>query len=142
MPDTPDIQPGPYVLDAHAIFAFLQNEPGEPVVSELIERAATDVTLYLSLINLGEIVYITERETDAQKSAEILADVRRLPLVLCEATEPRVLAAAHIKAQHAVSYADAFAIALAQEMKATLVTGDPEILAVAQIIPLLPLQST
>jgi ribonuclease VapC len=108
---------------------------------KLIERAATDVTLYLSIINFGEIAYITERETGAHKSAEILADVRRLPLVLCEAAEPRVLAAAHIKAQHAVSYADAFAIALAQEMKATLVTGDPEILAVSEIIPLLPLQS-
>jgi len=34
--------------------------------------------------------------------------------------------AAHIKARHAMAYADAFAAALAQETAATLVTGDPE----------------
>lgn len=125
MPDAPDIPSGSYVLDTHALFAFLQVEAGEALVAGLIERTATDVVLYLSLINFGEIAYITEREEGVEKSAEILADIRRLPLVLCEVTEPRVLAAARIKAGHAVSYADAFAIALAQELKATLVTGDP-----------------
>ena len=36
------------------------------------------------------------------------------------------LAAAHVKAHHAISYADAFAVALAQQMQATILTGDPE----------------
>jgi ribonuclease VapC len=36
------------------------------------------------------------------------------------------LMAAHIKARHAIAYADAFAAALAQHVTATLVTGDPE----------------
>jgi predicted nucleic acid-binding protein len=34
----------------------------------------------------------------------------------------RTLAAAHVKAHHSVSYADAFAIALAQEMQPQIVT--------------------
>lgn len=34
--------------------------------------------------------------------------------------------AAHIKAEHAIPYADAFAAALAQHTRAALVTGDPE----------------
>ena len=33
---------------------------------------------------------------------------------------------AHIKAHYPVSYADAFAVALAQEMDGPVVTGDPE----------------
>jgi predicted nucleic acid-binding protein len=37
-----------------------------------------------------------------------------------------VLAAAHVKARYSVSYADAFAVATAQEYHATVVTGDPE----------------
>jgi len=35
-------------------------------------------------------------------------------------------AAAHVKAHYALAYADAFALALAQERQATLLTGDPE----------------
>jgi ribonuclease VapC len=42
--------------------------------------------------------------------------------------------AAHIKARHPVSYADAFAVALAQEYGATVVTGDPEVRAVESLI--------
>jgi predicted nucleic acid-binding protein len=38
----------------------------------------------------------------------------------------RLLEAAEIKAKHMVSYADAFGAALAQELRAKLVTGDPE----------------
>jgi len=32
----------------------------------------------------------------------------------------------HVKAQHPVSYADAFVVATAVEYSATIVTGDPE----------------
>jgi len=137
MPTTPDIHPGPYVLDTHALFAFLQRETGENLVAALIERAAVDVTLYLSLVNFGEMAYITERERGARQSAQMLEDVRRLPLVLCEVTEARVLAAARVKAHHAVSYADAFAVALAQELGAILVSGDPEIRALRGLVPVL-----
>jgi hypothetical protein len=41
-----------------------------------------------------------------------------------------VLAAAHIKVQHPLAYLDAFAVALPQTKKATLLTGDPEMRAV------------
>ena len=34
------------------------------------------------------------------------------------------------KATHTISYGDAFAVALAQELEATLVTGDPEMKSV------------
>jgi predicted nucleic acid-binding protein len=96
-----------------------------------------DVTLHLSLINFGEIAYIAERERGPEQAAQILADVRRLPIALYEPTETRVLAAAHIKAQHAVSYADAFALALAQELNGTVVTGDPEIRAAHGLVSVL-----
>jgi ribonuclease VapC len=37
-----------------------------------------------------------------------------------------VLEAAHIKAGHSISFADAFAVSLANELGATILTGDPE----------------
>ena len=52
--------------------------------------------------------------------------VEQLPVQILEATRERVLAAAHLKANHALSYADAFVVAAAQEMEATILTGDPE----------------
>lgn len=44
------------------------------------------------------------------------------------------MSAAHLKAHYPISYADAFAAVLAQELKATLVTGDPEFHAVQHLI--------
>ena len=137
MPELPEIAPGAYVLDTHALFALLQDEPGRELIAALIERAAADVTLHLSVINFGELAYISERERCPEQSARLLDDVRRLPLELCEATEERVLAAAHLKAHHPISYADAFAVALAQELNAAIVTGDPEIKALRDLAPLL-----
>jgi predicted nucleic acid-binding protein len=40
--------------------------------------------------------------------------------------------AARMKAQHRLSYADAFAVATALRESATLVTGDPEVRAVGE----------
>ena len=63
-----------------------------------------------------------------RRSAETVARLRG-HLALDLPTPERVLEAAAIKAQHAVSYADAFAVATAGAHSAVLVTGDPEILA-------------
>jgi predicted nucleic acid-binding protein len=42
--------------------------------------------------------------------------------------------AAHIKAHRAVSYADAFVVALAQQHGAHVVTGDPEFKMVEDLV--------
>ncbi len=82
-------------------------------------------------------MYATERERGIEEATNRLADVRRPPITLVGVTEQRVLAAAHVKAKHAVSYADAFAIALAQELNAAIVTGDPEFQSVEKIVDIL-----
>jgi ribonuclease VapC len=45
-----------------------------------------------------------------------------------------MLAAAHIKANHSVAYADAFAVAAAQELGGAVLTGDPEFKEVEELI--------
>ena len=45
-----------------------------------------------------------------------------------------ILAAAHIKAGHALSYADAFAVVAAQHLDAVILTGDPEFDSVKEIV--------
>lgn len=82
------------------------------------------------MINVGEIYYILHRERGADQAEAALSDLRALPITLYAATDERIVAAARLKAQHPISYADAFAATLAQELKALLATGDPEFKAV------------
>ncbi|MBI4670262.1 MAG: type II toxin-antitoxin system VapC family toxin [Chloroflexi bacterium] len=126
------------MLDSFAILALIQNEPGKETIAELVERAeANESTLLMSLINWGEILYTLEREQGVERLAKLKKAIEEFPISLTEVTRTRVESAAHIKSQHRVSYADAFAIALAQELGATIVTGDPEFKSVEQQVPIL-----
>lgn len=124
-----------YVLDSFALLAYFGAEPGGPQVKDLLGRArAGDVALYLSVINYGELIYVVEREQGAFAARRAIAAVDQLPIVVIEADRELTFAAAHVKAHHRLSYADAFAVALAQQLEATLLTGDPEFHAVEEFI--------
>ncbi|MBI4789259.1 MAG: type II toxin-antitoxin system VapC family toxin [Chloroflexi bacterium] len=129
--------PRNYVLDSFAIIGYFDDEPGSEIVGDLIRQVPKSASLFLSIINFGEIAYEAERERGDAGLQTRLAEVRSLPIAFVAADETTVLAAAHIKAKHPVSYADAFAIALAQELKATIVTGDPEFRTVEKFVDIL-----
>jgi ribonuclease VapC len=121
-----------YVLDTFAILAMLRAEPGAERVRAVLDEARHGLaTCRSSAINLGEVIYIVERRAAATGVRQLLATLKRLPLEIADATWERILDAALVKAHHRVSFADAFAIALAQEYGATILTGDPEFKAVA-----------
>ncbi len=126
-----------FVLDTFALLVYFDKEEGVAIVKDLLSVADAETQLYLSIINLGEFIYASEREHGLDQANSRLEDTRRLPITLAGVNERRVLAAAHIKANHAVSYADAFAIALGQELGTTIVTGDPEFTRVAKIVDIL-----
>jgi ribonuclease VapC len=116
-----------YILDSYALLAYFQAEPaGEKVRTILKEASSGHVTASMSVISLGEIYYIIARKRGKEKAEEITEDISHLPVDLVDVTTKRVLAAAHVKAHHPISYADAFVVATAEEFSATIVTGDPE----------------
>jgi ribonuclease VapC len=80
----------------------------------------------LCLINLGEVAYIIERRYGQSRMNEFLMTLNLTPIKVAEVTYSRVLEAAHIKAGHSISEASAFAVSLANELGATILTGDPE----------------
>lgn len=124
--------PRHYILDSFALLAYLENEVGATIVQERLQAARNnECALFLSTINLGELIYIIERERGLTTAQLALAQVQQLPIQLLEATLTRILAAAHIKAHSPISYADAFVVAAAQELQATILTGDPEFAKVA-----------
>jgi ribonuclease VapC len=116
-----------YILDSYAILAYLEAEQGSSRVKTLLETAdAGGCRLYMSVVNLGEVAYIVERERGLPRAQETLAYIDELPIEIIDANRAITLAAAHLKANCPVAYADCFAAALAQDKQAALVTGDPE----------------
>ena len=121
-----------FVLDTFAMLAYLQDEAGAARVETLLEQAAREkCRLCMSIINLGEMLYIIERREGVARTQDVLALIRQLPLEILPADEQAVFAAAHIKASHTLSYADAFAVASAIQENAAIVTSDLEFEAVA-----------
>jgi ribonuclease VapC len=116
-----------FVLDSFALLAYLNGEPGEARMVDLLTRARDGKNrLLLCVINLGEILYTVERRRGLTKAQQTQALLESLPIEEVPADRSLVLDAAHIKAKHPISYADAFASALAERESATVLTGDPE----------------
>ncbi len=124
-----------YVMDSYALLAYLNGEAGQARVQEILSLAlSNEVMVYLGMINVGEILYIVERRRGLTHAQRTLSLIENLPLTICDTTRALVLDAAHIKAGHSISYADAFVAALAQLENAMLVTGDPEFNAVTELV--------
>jgi predicted nucleic acid-binding protein len=74
------------------------------------------------------------RETSAKTAEEFLARVPSLPIRLVLPDEHSIVNAAKLKATRRISYADAFAAMLAQQEQSALITGDPELRALSDIL--------
>lgn len=124
-----------YLLDSFALLAYLGAENGKTRVQELLLLAEKDhCRILMCLVNLGEVLSISERECGLPAAQRVLALMESLPIVLLEASRDLVLDAAHIKAHHALSYADAFAVAAARREQAVILTADPEFSSVEDLV--------
>lgn len=114
------------VLDSYALIALVQGEAGAITVRDAIEEDAARV----SWINLGEVYYILARRVGNVLAHQIVLDAQQD----CRVDAPDgklVMEAARIKARGKIAYADCFAVAMARRDGLALMTGDPEILALA-----------
>ena len=118
-----------FVLDAWAVLALLQGEePAASRVKQLLSDAQGEgPELFISIINLGEVVCRVGKVKGEDEAWQTLDQIRRLPLTVVPAGEESVFAAVGFKMHHAISYADACAAATTDELEATLVTGDLEL---------------
>lgn len=104
------------------------NEEARSRVPEALPGGSPPL-LFLNLVNLGEVFYITVRKKGLNEAKKLVQALKVGPVTLTEVSEPLVMAAAALKARHAISYADAFAVATAQAKGTPLLTGDPELAA-------------
>ncbi|HEX3036711.1 MAG TPA: type II toxin-antitoxin system VapC family toxin [Thermodesulfobacteriota bacterium] len=117
-----------YILDAWAVMAWLGQENGYLRVRELLKKAGNkEIKLSISIVNFGEVFYRTGKLYGIAEATRTEKRLRALPINIVAPLEERlVMRAAYLKAQHPISYADAFAAALTEQEKAILITGDPD----------------
>jgi len=127
-----------YLFDAFPLLCWLQEEPGYELVDDLLTEAETGKSsISMHIINLGEVFYRLCRVSSMKRGEEILEKIRLLPIRILSISDEEVMAAAKIKAQYPISYADAFAVAKAVQTGAMVVTGDPEYKKVSKIVEIL-----
>jgi ribonuclease VapC len=115
------------ILDSWALMALFNDEPAADEVEALLEKAAAGThRLLMCVVNWGEIYYSVMRGASPELAGQKEKEIAAMPIELVDAGLDLVRQAAVFKAGHKISYADAFAGALAKIRKAELVTGDRE----------------
>jgi ribonuclease VapC len=74
------------------------------------------------------------RKHDPRAAEEFLTRLPSLPIRLVLPEEEDIISAAKLKAAYRLSYADAFASALAMKEGAAVITGDPEMRELAAVL--------
>ncbi len=119
--------PSSIVLDSFAIIVYLEDEPGHETVGRLFRQAADgDVSLGMSVVNLGEVWYHFARRSSEAIADQVMREIHEIGVAVAEVDWPLTRQAAAYKSHGGLSYADCFAAALAKAWNAPLVTGDPE----------------
>jgi ribonuclease VapC len=115
------------VLDSWALLAFFKGEDAADDVETLIHKATNEKTrLFMCVVNWGEVYYGMWRAGGRKAAEDVAVDLARMPIEFVEADLHLTKQAAIYKAENKMSYANAFAAALAKIKSAELVTGDPE----------------
>jgi predicted nucleic acid-binding protein len=123
------------VLDSYALVSFFHKELGWEKVKEVFYSLSSEKQrAVLSIINWGEFYYIVKRRVGKIKADETLALLDQLPVSILSVDDELVKEAADIKADFAVSYADAFCIATARRSEAEILTSDPEFKLVEHLV--------
>lgn len=131
----------PFLLDSSAILTLLEDEAGAVRVEEVILKEKT----LLPWPVLLEVYYISQQEEGLAEADRRYAMLKQLPCeILWQIDESTLLTAAHFKAEHRLSLADALIAAFARNHGAILLHKDPELESLAEQVGLeaLPYKGT
>ena len=126
------------VLDASALMAYLEKEPGHEKVTEALSKAVlSEKKLLMTVVNWGEVYYTLVREYGLEEAEKISGLIETFPIELILPDKELAKQAALLKATKKLPYVDSFAAALALTRKAQLVTTDGDFKAVENSISIL-----
>jgi predicted nucleic acid-binding protein len=122
-------------LDASALLAMFFGQPGMEQMRDLFHKASdADKPMLISAVNWAEVLYKLERKQGNVGLQTAQHFERTMPLEVAPLDRELAEAAAHLKNEHDLGLADAFAAALAKSKKAELVTADTEFKALEKEI--------
>jgi predicted nucleic acid-binding protein len=126
------------VLDSYSLIAYVEGEAGKDTMIEIF-RSARDSgkACLLSVVNWGEVYYITLREAGQERADQVAHLISTLPIHIVPADLDLAKQAAIFKSRKKMSYADCFAAALAKHRRVELVTGDEEFKEVEKDVKIL-----
>jgi predicted nucleic acid-binding protein len=105
------------------VIAYLRNETGADVLKEIIEQPTSFLAIYVC--NLGEVYYDFFRSDGLAVAQLVWSNILTLPLALRRDSDDEFIQRVGvIKVEERVSFADAFALALAERLDLPLITTD------------------
>jgi ribonuclease VapC len=124
------------LLDSYALLAYLNKETGfEKVRNALADAQKSNLPVLMNELNVGETYYILYRKRGHDQAEYFLDTVLAgLPILMISNDFDAVISASKIKARHALSIADCFAVATAQRENAVILTADPEFKNVENLV--------
>jgi ribonuclease VapC len=115
------------VLDSWSVLALLQDEPQAEKIEDLIADAQEQgEDVLMCVVNAGEVWYILARQVSRAEADASVDELRHMGIQLVDVNWELTRVAAGFKVRGGLSYADAFAAALAKQQKCELATGDRE----------------
>lgn len=115
------------ILDAYALIAFFEDEPGADFVRGLLLEAETgNLKLAMSVVDLGEVWYSVARTVSSKQADAIIEEIQGMSIEIVDADWELTYQAAMYKSKGGLSYADCYTVALGKIRLAEVVTGDPE----------------
>jgi len=128
-------RPKALVLDSWSVLAYLEGEgAAEHLADILAEAIQAEAPILMSVVNVGEVWYILAREVSTAEADKSIGTLRSWGVEFVPADWTHAKEAASLKSRHKMSYADAFAAALAKTRKAELMTGDPEFRTIGEYV--------
>jgi len=126
------------VLDSYSLIAYFEGEAGAKSVVHALKTARdSGVPLLISVVNWGEVYYITLREAGTERADQVVEVISTLPIEIVMPDLELTREAARLKARGGIAYADGFAAALAKLRKSELMTGDREFKQVQDVVKIL-----
>jgi len=130
-----------YVLDANAVIRYFEGESGDgrEKVQSLFEQSRHgNARLFMSVVNMGEVLYIFLKRIGQQRAMHYIQQLQHAVSFIGVDTA-QTIHAATLKHRYNLGYADSYAAALTIETRATLVSADPSFEKLGKVLKWLKL---
>jgi len=116
-----------YVFDTSALLTFIENEEGVEIVENLLEKSIEyENNIFISIVSLIELYYISLREQGKEVAEERLNLIDNIPITQESLSNHLVKIIGNLKVYNSMSFADCSIAGLAKYKNAILVHKDPE----------------